>query len=122
MKVDHRRDGLLAVAALATLLAGLTWTGAATALARPVAVAAGVGGAVALELVFLRAPRVAAAWERPAVWATATLSTLLLGAGLLWVGGAVAVAAACWGLVTYLGLLAAVVAGWANPVAALVDR
>lgn len=116
---DHRRDGLLAVAALAALLAGLTWTGRAAALSHPVAVAVGVAGAVALEAVFLRAPRMAAAWERPAVWVGGTLATLLVGAGLLWVGGSVAVAAVCWGLVTYLALLGAVVAGWGNPVGAL---
>jgi len=118
----HRRDGLLAVAALAALLAGLSWTGRAAALSRPAAVAVGVVGSVALEVVFLRAPRVAAAWERPAVWAGGTLATLLVGAGLLWLGGNVAVAAVCWGLATYLALLGAVVAGWGNPVAALVGR
>jgi hypothetical protein len=116
---DHRRDGLLAVAALAALLAGLTWRERAAALSHPAAVAVGVAGAVALEVVFLRAPRVAAVWERPAVWLGGTLATLLVGGGLLWVGGGVAVAAVCWGLVTYLALLGAVVAGWGNPVAAL---
>jgi hypothetical protein len=116
---DHRRDGALAVAALSTLLAALVLTDRAAALARPAAVAAGVAGAVALELLFLRAPRVAAAWERPAVWAGGTLATLLGGAAALSVGGWVAVAALCWGLVAYLALLGAVVAGWGNPLAAL---
>lgn len=119
---DHRRDALLAVAAAGALLAGLIQTGRAAALARPVPALVGIGGALAIEVAFLRSPALAAAWERPAVWAGATVAMVLLGGLLLWVGGAAAVAAVCWGLVAYLGLLAAVVGGGRNPLAAALDR
>lgn len=114
---DHRRDGLLAVVALSALLGGVLAAGRAAALASPGAVLAGVVGALALETLFLRADRLAAAWDRPAVWAPATVATVACGALGLWLGGAVVVAVLCWGLVAYLLLLGAVVLTGTNPVA-----
>lgn len=119
---DHRRDGLLALIALGALFWGLRWTGRAAALARPGPALVGIGGALAIEVVFLRYPALAAAWERPVWWAGATVATVLLGGVLLWLGGVVVVAAVCWGLVAYLGLLVAVVVGGRNPLAAVLDR
>ncbi len=113
---DHRRDALLAVVALSALLGGLFATRRAAALARPGAVLVGVAGALALEGLFLRADRLATAWDRPAVWATATVATVACGAVGLWLGGAVVAATLVWGLVAYLLLLAAVVVGGRNPV------
>ena len=114
---DHRRDALLASVALSALLGGLLATGRAAALGSPAAVLGGVAGALALEVVFLRADRPAAAWDRPVVWGPATVATVGCGAVGLWVGGAVVAAALVWGLVAYLLLLAAVVVGGRNPVA-----
>ncbi len=120
---DHRRDALLAVVALSAVGGGLVATRTAAALTGPLAVGGGVAGALALEALFLRVDRLADAWDRPGVWATATLATVGVGAVALRAGGAVVAAALCWGLVTYLLLLAAVVAGVGNPVAvALGDR
>jgi hypothetical protein len=119
---DHRRDGLLAVCALGVLFSGLLRTSEAAALVRPGPALVGIGGALAIEVVFLRSPALAAAWERPITWAGATVATILLGGAALWIGGAVAVAAVCWGLVAYLGLLVAVVVGGQNPLAAVLDR
>jgi len=118
---DHRRDALLAGVALSVLLGGLLATGRAAALVSPAAILGGVAGALALEVVFLRADRLAAAWDRPVVWATATLATVGCGAVGLWVGGAVVAAALVWGLAAYLLLLAAVVVGGRNPVAAALE-
>jgi hypothetical protein len=116
---DHRRDGVLAVVALGSLLLGVVVTGRAAALARPLAVGVGVVGTLTLEVAFLRIDRLAEAWERPAAWAGATLA---LGGAVLWAGGTLLIAAVCWGLVAYLALLAAVVVAGVNPVAVALAR
>jgi len=119
---DHRRDGVLAVVALGSLLLGVGVTGRAAALARPLAVGVGVVGTLTLEVAFLRIDRLAEAWERPAAWAGATLATVALGGAVLWAGGTLLIAAVCWGLVAYLALLAAVVVAGVNPVAVALAR
>lgn len=109
------RDGLLAFAALATLVAVAVATGAGAVLLRPVPAVAGAGGALALETVLLRYPdRTRALWERPAVQALA-----FAGVGVVAVrsGLAPVLAALAWGLVAYLCLLAVVAAGYRDPVA-----
>jgi hypothetical protein len=115
----YRRDGILAVATLAAVLAAGLWTVGPGVFARPVAVGVGVGGAVVVEWLFLSYPdRLLALWERPVV---AVASVAVLG-GLLvvswqvspWLLGAVG-----WGLVTYLCLLGCLLVGLGNPVVRL---
>jgi hypothetical protein len=115
----RHRDGLLAVLGLSALAGVTLATAGPTALLAPGAVLAGVAGAVALELVFLRYPdRALGVWERRGVPAVA-LAGLLAGAALAvravpWLAGA-----AVWGLLTYLALLLCVLAGLGNPLSAL---
>ncbi|WP_246986335.1 hypothetical protein [Halorientalis marina] len=115
----RHRDGLLAVLGLVVLAALTLATAGPAALLAPVAVLAGAAGALALELVFLRYPdRALGLWERRGVPGVALVG-LLAGAVLAvraapWLAGA-----AVWGLLTYLGLLACVLAGVGNPLAAL---
>jgi hypothetical protein len=123
--VDPRhRDGALALGTLAALVVVSAGTGLAVDPLDPAAAAAGVAGALALEAAFLRRPdRTRALWERPAVQAASVV--LVVGVALLAAGtgrGAFVVAALGWGLVAYLALLAAVLAGDRNPVALLVGR
>lgn len=100
---DARRDGSLALAALAALVAvGVRGVGVAP-FVRPVAVAAGV---------------VAAGWERRGVPLVAAV--VFVVAAVVFVPHAPwLVAAAAWGLVAYLCLLGCVHLGWGNPVTRL---
>lgn len=116
------RDGALAVAGLGALVTVAVTTDGSAVLLDLRAVAAGVTGAVALELLFLRYPSVLLEfWERPAVPVLALGAAL--GVGLVavttvpWLVGA-----GVWGLVVYLVLLGCVLAGVGNPVAVLARR
>ncbi|WP_225332929.1 hypothetical protein [Halomicrobium urmianum] len=115
----HARDGLLALFALAALLALLARRSGLGALANPVAVLLGVAGAALIEAAFLRYPELGAAWDRPLVH-VGGLVVLLAGAAAAYVVvGLAFVAAACWGLATFLLLLAAVAITGRNPLARL---
>lgn len=118
----RRRDGLLALAGLAALLAGALTTVGAGPLLDPAAAAIGVSGAGLLEVAFLRYPDVLlAAWERRYVPLAGLL--VVLGVGSLAVLYApVLVGALAWGLVTYLALLACVLAGRGNPLSPVSRR
>jgi hypothetical protein len=116
----HRRDALLAVAALVGLATAAATTVGLRALLHPAAVAVGVVGAVAVEWLFLAYPGpLLSVWERPAVALAGTVAVAIAGLLALarapWLLGAL-----CWGLLVYLLLLACVLAGAGNPVAALV--
>jgi hypothetical protein len=115
-----RRDALAAVGTLVGLLGGGVATVGPDPFVRPPVVVAGVGGAIAIEAVFLRCPdRMLSVWSSPVVAVASVASVLCLGVAAVliapWVLGAV-----CWGLATYLVLLVCVLVGVGNPVAALV--
>jgi hypothetical protein len=115
---DARRDGSLALAALAALVAvGVRGVGVAP-FVRPVAVAAGVVAAVGFEWCFLVSPALAAGWERRGVPLVAAV--VFVVAAVVFVPHAPwLVAAAAWGLAAYLCLLGCVHLGWGNPVTRL---
>lgn len=115
----RRRDGLLAAAVLVAVGTVGTATLGPAPFVDPLAVAVGVVGSLAVEVLFLRYPdRLLAAWERRGVPLLAAL--LVVVAGVLAARHApLVVGAVCWGLATYLALLGAVVAGLGNPLAAL---
>ncbi|WP_299332445.1 hypothetical protein [Haloplanus sp.] len=116
---DARRDGALALAAFAVLVTtGVRGVGVAP-FVRPVAVAAGIGAAVALEWCFLASSTLAAGWERRGV-PLATAGVFVVAAAALISHVPWLVGAAAWGLVAYLCLLGCIRLGWGNPVARLV--
>ncbi|QLD87569.1 hypothetical protein HWV07_00365 [Natronomonas salina] len=118
----RHRDGLLALAGLGVLLAGSLATVGAGPLLDPAAAAVGVAGAGLLEVAFLRYPGVLlAAWERRYVPLVGLLVVLGLGS-LAVLFAPVLVGALAWGLVTYLALLACVLAGLGNPLSAVSRR
>lgn len=104
--MGRRRDALLALVVLLPAAAAVV---ALDAPVTPFPVAVGAAGALALEaLLSLRAARVRAVWERPAVQATAValgIGLLAVAASLLGPAAATVLAA---GLCAYLLLLAAV--------------
>ncbi|WP_254822285.1 hypothetical protein [Haloglomus halophilum] len=103
MEPARVRDGVLAGGCLASLLYVLGPDGRQR-LRDPGAALAGIGCALALEWAFIRYPeQLLSLWERPAVNRGSALA--LLGGGLLARGAPRVLAAACWGLVTYFGLL-----------------
>ena len=114
VRPEHR-DGLLAVGGLAGLVGIAAATVGIERLFDPGAAAAGVVGAVAVEVVFLRVPsRALGLWERRGV--------PVAGAGVVLAVGLVAARTAprllgvpVWGLVTYLVLLGCVLSGAGNP-------
>lgn len=115
----RHRDGLLAVCALLAVLTVTTVTGRTSAALHPGAVVGGVGGAVGLELAFLRYPdRLLTVWDRPGVAVTAAAAVLVAGVlaalTLRWLPWILV-----WGLLTYLALLACLLAGVGNPLAPL---
>lgn len=118
------RDGLLALATLVLLVAVARWTGLAVDPLDPAPAVVGVLGALALEAVLLRHPdRTRALWGRPAVRAVGVLSVLALALVAARTGtGPFVLAALGWGLLAYLALLAAVLAGYPNPVSRLTGR
>lgn len=120
----RHRDGLLALATLAALLAVSVWAGLAVDPLDPAPAVAGTLGALALEVVFLRYPdRTRALWARSAVRGPSVL--LVVGGALVAArtgAGPFVVAALAWGLVAYLVLLAAVLAGIRNPLSPLAGR
>jgi hypothetical protein len=114
----HRRDGVLAGGALVALLVVGTLSDGDPVL-DPRAVALGVGGALAIEVAFLRYPaRLLGLWARPAVALAGVGTVASLGLVALWVTPWV-LGALTWGLVTYLVLLGCVVLGVGNPLATL---
>ncbi|WP_226022254.1 hypothetical protein [Halomicrobium salinisoli] len=115
----HARDDLLALLAVGALLALLARRSGLGALANPAAAVAGVAGAVLIEAAFLRYPELGAAWDRPLVHLGGLGAVLLAGVGAYLLVGSPIVAALCWGLVTFLLLLAAVVVTGRNPLARL---
>ena len=117
----YSRDGLLAAGSLVAIIAVGVLTSGVGVFVRPLAVAAGVAGALALEALFLRySSWLLTAWKRPSV---ALAGVVALGWLALWAIQAApwALGAIAWGLVTYLVLLGCVLAGLGNPVAALVS-
>lgn len=115
----HRRDALLAAGALAAVLTAGLWTTGPRVFGSPVAVVVGVGGALAIEWLFLSYPdALLRQWRRPwvaAVSALCTVGVAVLALSVLpWLLGAVG-----WGLVTYLCLLACVWLGFGNPAVVL---
>ena len=105
------RDAILAATSAGALLAVLAVTASLSALARPAVVATGVGAALAVEALFVADTPAAELWERPAVQA-GSATALVVGAGLaVWALGPWVVAAVCWGLATYFGLLGLLLAG-----------
>lgn len=113
-----RRDGVLAGGALVALLAVGTLVAGAPFL-DPRAVVLGVGGALAIEVAFLRYPeRLLAVWARPVVALAGVGAVAGLGLVALWRAPWV-LGALTWGLGTYAALLACVVIGVGNPLAAL---
>lgn len=117
--MDERlRDGLLALAALVTLVAVAVVGDASSSLLDPVPAATGVAGALALEWLLLRYPeRTRSAWERPAVQAIAFALVAAVGISAIRSGLGWVLAALAWGLGAYLALLTVVVAGYRNPLA-----
>ncbi|MFC7226780.1 hypothetical protein N0B31_05140 [Salinirubellus salinus] len=114
------RDGVLALVALAGLGGFLRRRGETATLRSPGVALVGVVGAVALEAAMLRYPeRTRDVWERREVQFGSLLGLLVGGSALARRYGPWTVAACWWGLVAYLGLLACVLAGRENPVAAL---
>lgn len=97
------RDAVLAVATLG----GLLWLLGADGRQRlrdPLAAVTGVVTALVVEWAFLRfSDRLLSLWERPVVNRGSALA--LLAGGYLARGAPWALAAGCWGLMTYLGFL-----------------
>jgi hypothetical protein len=97
------RDAVLAVGLLGGLLSLLGSDGRQR-LRDPGAAIAGITAALVVEWAFLRYPdRLLSLWERPAINVGSALA--LLASGRFARGYPRVLAAACWGLVTYFGLL-----------------
>ena len=121
VRPEHR-DGLLAIAGLLALAGLSAATVGVGRLLDPFGAVVGLAGAVTIEVAFLRYPeRALALWNRRGV--------PVLGLSVVLVAGVVAVfllplllIAAVWGLVSYLVLLGAVLAGFRNPVGVLLRK
>lgn len=109
---DVRRDAIAAACCGVLLVGILAVTDAVDELAKPVAAALGVFGAVVVEGAFLADTPVADWWTRPWVRIASALALLGSALGASLVVGPVVVAAACWGLVTYFVFLALAVSGY----------
>jgi hypothetical protein len=105
-----RRDLTLAAASGAVLLTVLGFFDAVDALADLRAVALGVGTGVAVEAAFLAGTRVVEWWKRPRVAPASAVGLVVATAAVAAWLGPVVVAAACWGLATYLVVLAGTLA------------
>lgn len=115
----RHRDPILAVIGLCLLVAATGRAGRQSLLLSPAGGAVGVGGAVALELLFLRYPgQLLSRWERPGIAVAAATLTVAVGLAALWVVPVLAGVLA-WGLLTYLCLAFCVAAGLGNPLAPL---
>ena len=115
----RHRDGLLAAVGLVVLLVASRVTGDRRSHRDPAAIAVGVGGALLLEATFVRyAARLLPLWNRRGVPTASLLA--VLSVGILGGRRAPRVAMALvWGLLTYLALLAVVLAGlWRPPASA----
>jgi hypothetical protein len=103
----HLRDGLLAVVVGSGCLAALVAIDALGSLGRPVPALVGVGGALAIETLFLTGTPAADLWERPAIQAAGVVATLGGGLAAAWLLGPWLLAAICWGIATFFAVLAA---------------
>ncbi len=108
---DYRRDAALA-ACCTFVLGGVlavgnwSWT-----LVEPVSVVVGVGGALAVEALFVADTPAAKLWEQPYVRSACVFALLFGAVGVASLAGPVLVGAAVWGLATYFVLLALALAG-----------
>ena len=103
--MGRRRDAALA---LFVLLVTAFLAAVAGAPLTPVPVVAGAAGTLLLEWLSQRRPRaVRRYWARPTVQAAAVLGTLLVAVGSAVLLGPAVLTALASGLLTYLGLLAA---------------
>jgi len=105
------RDGALAGGSGAVLLVVLASRGDLSALLSIRSAAAGIVTALAVEALFLADTRVGELWARPSVQLAGVVIVVGGGLALARVFGPRALAAACWGLATYFGVLAVVVLG-----------
>ncbi|WP_336328991.1 hypothetical protein [Haloarcula sp. CGMCC 1.2071] len=103
---DYRRDAGFALLCGLVLVAYLRQTGAVETLWSESAIAVGVAVALGVEALFVLDTPVAALWERRGVRTTSAVALLGVAGGLAVFLGPVVVAATCWGLVTYFGILA----------------
>ncbi|MFY4812953.1 hypothetical protein ACOJIV_09720 [Haloarcula sp. AONF1] len=84
----------------------LRQTGALGTLRSGSAVAVGVACALGVEALFVFDTPVASLWERRGVRTASAVALIACAVGLAVLVGPVVVAAACWGLITYFGILA----------------
>ena len=103
---DYRRDAGFALLCGLGLVAYLRQTGTLGALQSAPAVAVGVAGALGVEALFVLDTPVASLWERRGVRTISAVALLACAGGLAALVGPAVVAAACWGLITYFGILA----------------
>ncbi|MFC6941997.1 hypothetical protein ACFQE8_18795 [Salinirubellus sp. GCM10025818] len=114
------RDGSLALLALAAMLDVLRRRDRIDTLLDPAALLPGVVGAIVVEALMLRDPeRTRDLWERPLVRVASLGGTVAVGRTLARQREERAVAAVCWGLLTYLLLLGVVLSGRENPVSSV---
>lgn len=103
---SYRRDAGFALLCGLVLVAYLRRTSALDTLWTESAVAVGVAGALGVEALFVLDTAVASLWERRGVRTISAVVLLACAGGFAVFLGPVVVAAACWGLMTYFGILA----------------
>ncbi|EMA20436.1 MULTISPECIES: hypothetical protein [Haloarcula] len=103
---DYRRDAGFALLCGLVLVAYLRRAGALDTLWAESAVAVGVIGALGVEALFVLDTPVASLWERRGVRTASAVALLGIAGGFAVLLGPIVVAAACWGLTTYFGILA----------------
>jgi len=103
---DYRRDAGFALLCGLVLVAYLRRAGALDMLWAESAVAVGVIGALSVEALFVLDTPVASLWERRGVRTASAVALLGVAGGFAVLLGPIVVAAACWGLTTYFGILA----------------
>jgi hypothetical protein len=109
------RDSVLAaVVGVACLVVLWHWQ-ALDALFEPWSALAGLGGALAVEWLFVAGTAVGELWERRWVQSGSVLAVLAGGMVLAVVSGPWVLAAVCWGLMTYFVLLALLLSGVWTP-------
>jgi len=109
------RDAVLAATIAGALLAVLGVTESLSTLTRPTVAAAGIATALGVEALFVADTPAAELWEHLAVQVGSAVALVGGGGVALLVVGPTVVAAACWGLTTYFGLLALLLAGVWGP-------
>lgn len=103
---EYQRDAGVALLCGVALVGYLGWTGTLDALWSPPVAAVGVAGALSIEALFVLDTPVASLWERRGARTAGAVALLGGAAGLTTLLGPAVVAAACWGLGTYFGILA----------------